>query len=214
MTEFDYEVLQRKRLAGQARYKKNGSKSKKCPLTTDNMTRKQWIERCGDVMSFQIGKPMKWVEFCSLPKDLKEEYINNLIEKYSINAKILSAMFGVAPVTIYRMVDKEMLNVEFAKGRRMSEEQKIAFDMFLGGNSVSKETANNEQVECSCAQIDGPTEHKPTEDIQKDSQLATKLDGFTMNFSGKIDIDMIANSLRYILGAGSTARVQIICELT
>lgn len=48
MNDFDYEVMQRKRLARQAFHRKSGSKSKKCPMSTDHMTRKQWLERCGE----------------------------------------------------------------------------------------------------------------------------------------------------------------------
>lgn len=45
MNDFDYEVLQKKRLARQAFHKKGESKSRKCPMSTDRMTRKQWIEK-------------------------------------------------------------------------------------------------------------------------------------------------------------------------
>ena len=47
-----------------------------------------------------------------------------------------------------------------------------------------------------------------TGEVQK-----TRLDSFTMNFSGEINVDMLANSLRYILSGSKAAKIQIICEL-
>ena len=35
MNDFEFDCLQKKRLAQQAKYRKRGSKSKKCPMSTD-----------------------------------------------------------------------------------------------------------------------------------------------------------------------------------
>lgn len=48
MNDFEFDCLQKKRLAQQAKYRKRGSKSKKCPMSTDHMTKKQWIEKDGE----------------------------------------------------------------------------------------------------------------------------------------------------------------------
>lgn len=40
MNDFEFDCLQKKRLAQQAKYRKRGSKSKKCPMSTDHMTKK------------------------------------------------------------------------------------------------------------------------------------------------------------------------------
>lgn len=45
------------------------------------------------------------------------------------------------------------------------------------------------------------------------SGSACRSHSFTINFSGKTDVDMIANSLRYILGNDTSARIQIICQM-
>ena len=75
MNDFDYEVMQRKRLARQAFHRKSGSKSKKCPMSTDHMTRKQWLERCGESVTYQLGKPMPWEEFKKMPVQIQKEYL-------------------------------------------------------------------------------------------------------------------------------------------
>lgn len=67
MNDFDYDCLQKKRLARQARYRKCGSKSRKCPLPTDNMTQEEWKERCGEVLTIKLNRAEGEMEIvCSL----------------------------------------------------------------------------------------------------------------------------------------------------
>ena len=86
MSDFEYDCLQKKRLAGQAKYRKRGSKSKKCNLPSDRMTQKQWKERCGPVVSFNFNKPMNWDTFKKLSTIVQTEYITNLQKKYGVTA--------------------------------------------------------------------------------------------------------------------------------
>lgn len=206
MTEFEYDCYKKKNVAHSAMRRKCGSKSKKCSLPSDNMTPKQWNERCGDVMSYNVGRPIKWAEFTKLPKDLKEEYMNNLIEKYSANARTMADVFGVSVATVFRVVKNEELNVKFLKGKYPTGEKLEALKMFMNGNSEETKDENGQDVD---------VEDNPSEETDQVGGVAkTKLDSFTMNFSGEINVDMIANSLRYILSGGGQARIQIICELT
>lgn len=52
MNDFDFDCLQKKRLAQQAKYRKRGSKSKKCTMSTDYMTTKQWGGLSSEVQRF------------------------------------------------------------------------------------------------------------------------------------------------------------------
>lgn len=205
MTEFDYDCYQKKSVAHSAVRRKCGSKSKKCSLPSDRMTQKQWNERCGQVMSYNIGRPMAWAEFSQLPKDLKEEYMNNLIEKYNANARTMSEVFGVSVATVFRAVKNDGLNVTFLKGKHPTGEKLEAFKQFMNGESSHVEDAVSESIEVEQEVSEGTD---PVGDIQK-----TKLDSFTMNFSGKIDVDMLANSLKYILGNNTNAKISISCSL-
>lgn len=205
MTEFDYDCYRKKNVAHSAARRKGGSKSKKCSLPSDHMTQKQWKERCGQVMSYNIGRPMAWAEFSQLPKDLKEEYMNNLIEKYNANARTMAEVFGVSVATVFRVVKTDGLNVTFLKGKHPTGEKYEAFRKFMDGESGSDEEVafdNIEVIEEYSEAVD------PVGEVQK-----TKLDSFTMNFSGEINVDMLANSLRYILSGSKAAKIQIICEL-
>lgn len=104
MNDFDYEVLQRKRLARQARYRVNGSKSKYCGLPSDNLTAKQLRERNGKVMEVNTNKPIRWKEFKELPDGLKREYMTAIIERYKPTFKQIAAMLGCSYATINRLM--------------------------------------------------------------------------------------------------------------
>ena len=205
MTEFDYDCYRKKNVAHSAARRKGGSKSKKCSLPSDRMTQKQWNERCGQVMSYSIGKPMTWAEFSKLPKDLKEEYMNNLIEKYNANARTMAEVFGVSVATVFRVVKNDNLNVTFLKGKHPAGEKYEAFRRFMDGDSGEEEDIVINDAE-SFKEVTEET--NSTGDVQK-----TRLDSFTMNFSGEINVDMVSNSLRYILSGAKNAKIQIICEL-
>lgn len=204
MTEFDYDCYRKKNVAHSAARRKGGSKSKKCSLPSDRMTQKQWNERCGQVMSYSIGKPMTWAEFSKLPKDLKEEYMNNLIEKYNANARTMAEVFGVSVATVFRVVKNDNLNVTFLKGKHPAGEKYEAFRRFMDGDSGEEDIVINDAE--SFKEVTEET--NSTGEAQK-----TRLDSFTMNFSGEINVDMVSNSLRYILSGAKSAKIQIICEL-
>ena len=215
MTELEYDSYLKKNIAHSAARRKGGSKSKRCPLSTDYMSRKQWEERCGEVVSYQIGRPMVWAEFNKLPSDLKEEYMNNLIRKYSANARNMADMFGVSVATVFRVVKKENLNVEFLKGRHPVGNKQEQFQKFLSGDDeIANSDGEMPDVECTAdneseQKLEFDKKDKPAQDSTEKMQLSS----FSMNFSGLVNVDMIANSLRYILGTEKTADIQITCTI-
>lgn len=131
MTDFDYDVHLKKQIARGYRNKKNGSKSRRCPLPSDSMTPKQWKARNGDVMSYQLSAPMTWSMLKAMPQDLQKEYITNLRDKYGTTATDLSKFLGVTPSTVTKHC-KEELGIVFAPGQRMTKAQRTSFSEFLG----------------------------------------------------------------------------------
>ena len=73
MSDFEYDCWQRKRIAQQAKYRKCGSKSKKCSMSTDHMTQKQWKERNGKVVTVNLNQPITWDDFKALTASMQEE---------------------------------------------------------------------------------------------------------------------------------------------
>ena len=200
MTDFEYDVMKMKRLAGQSRHKKRGSKSKKCSLGTDYMTRRDWERRNGSVVSFNLNKAMAWDEFKGMPKDLQEQYIKDLQTKFHMNAKGFGEMFGVAPGTVLKYCSDNKLGVEFVRGIRMNQQERYEFDRFLGGFYDTED--GNTPVE-----DEAPVNPEP----EKKQQMA--MTSFSLEFSGKFNPEDVYNSLSKLVPKGSDVKIKVKCEI-
>ena len=201
MNDFEYDCLQKKRLAQQARYRRRYGK-RKCTLSTDYMTQKQWKERCGVVLTINYNKPVSWDVFKELTAKTQEEYIRHLMDTYGANATSLAAMFDVQPLTVRRFLSSKELNISFPVGRSMNTEQKTAWEKFL-----KEEQDGLKAVESV------PLTPVSSATIATPAVSAMNMKNVSMSFSGKIDVNAIANSLRHILGENMVGEIQIMCNL-
>ena len=162
------------------------------------MTQKQWLERCGAVLSVNLNQPVSWDVFKELGKKTQEEYIGNLMKIYSVNATSLAAMFHVQPLTVRRFIQAKRLNLSFPVGRSMNAEQKAAWESFLDGKGVPSGQSPPENTEVEMA---------------NDTDCEMNMRHVSLSFSGKIDVSAISNSLRHILGNDMVGEIEIICNL-
>ena len=193
MNDFEFDCLQKKRLAQQAKYRKRGSKSKKCPMSTDHMTKKQWIERCGKIVTIKMDSPVSWASFKELSKQTQEEYLKNLMEKYHINASSLAEMFHITPITVRRHIATQGLAVSFPVGHSMNAEDRRAWELFLSGDASENEVSAENEETCD--------------------EEPMSMCSFSLRFSAKIDVSMISNSLIRILGDHSVGEIEVTCNL-
>ena len=103
MHDFDYDAMQKKRIACGASHMKRGSKSKKCTLPSDYLTDAQKRRLNGPVSTYKLDEPMNWESFKAMPEDLQKKYILNLQETYQANNNMLGKMFGVTGVSVCKM---------------------------------------------------------------------------------------------------------------
>lgn len=198
MNDFDYDVLQRKRLAHQAFHRKNGSRSKKCPMSTDHMTTKQWKERCGEVVTCQLGKPMAWDEFRQMSASLQKEYLLNLIHKYSATAADLAKMFGITPQTVTRFCGNKEIGIEFSRGKRMPKDCREEFEKFLSHYKEPVVPVSNEQSSI-------PLKSERT----NNSPSCMNMTEFSLCFEGVISPETITNSIMAMLPQNSNVKLEI-----
>lgn len=118
MNNFDYEVLQKKRIAAGARHRKCGSKSKFCSLPSDNMTAAEWKRRNGKVKTYNLMAPMDWDEFKSMPHDLQQKYLDTLQTRFNVSVNRISKdLFGLCPDALRRHIDRKGLKHISMPGR-------------------------------------------------------------------------------------------------
>lgn len=194
MNDFDYDIRQKKNIARSARYVKNGSKSRKCSLPSDGMSRREWNERNGEIVNYNMDSPMDWNTFDSMPKDLQGEYIFGLAEKYHASQRDIADMMGVGRSKCYIRI-KELGVWPFGQrtGERASKEQKAAWSLFLG-NWMGKVSAEEPVKEKPVI------EKKECKVVEKKESERVKIDKGSLSFSGKTKD--IADAILRILGEG------------
>lgn len=154
------DIKTRKDIARSAKYTKNGSKSKKCSLPSDYLTKKEKEQMNGELITVNLNKPITYDEFKSLSSLLKKEYLEHLLKKYDATMKNIGDMFGVTG----RMIQKwcSNLNVHARHSRRFTvEEAKLhakKWEAFLNGEfdktvKSDIEIASPSEVMAECSQI-------------------------------------------------------------
>lgn len=215
MNDFEYDCLQKKRIAQQAKYRKCGSKSKKCRMSTDYMTHKQWKERNGKVVSINLNQPISWETFKTLSKSTQEEYLQSLMADYNVNATSLADMFNVRPLTIRRLIQQNGLNVKFQVGHSMNATQRKMWSQFIsGGTAVKQEIKlSEERKNVTTVPLNRPSCPPVQKIIEQSKSEKMNMQKVSLSFCGQINVQTIANSLSQILGEDSIGEIEIVCNL-
>lgn len=182
------------------RYQQRSSSGTKVRLPSDRMSQKQWKERCGEIMTYQLGAPMSWEEFKQIPPDIQKQYIEGLQERFGVNATSLSQMFGVMPLTVRRHIAATELGVVFPVGKSMTKEQRNLWSEFI--NPSEEQKAEEETEADSVVEL---VDDKPCDKM--------RMKNVRLTFDGEIDVSGIVNSLRLILGKNPVGQIEIICDL-
>lgn len=214
MTDFDYEVYQKKRIAYGARHRVCGSKSTKCSLPSDNLTKKQWKERCGEMVSYNMSKPMTWEVFCKLPSETQKEYLLYLIDRYSVSAREISKMLNISPSYFSRYCSSNNVGVKF-QSKKVPESAKQVFEDFCRGKVT--ETENKPQAEPIPTADEPPVEQEENSAVVEAEEVKVAptmaMTDFALSFEGPFDANAIRNSLNFILPKGTYAKIEIKCTV-
>lgn len=86
---FLQDIKEKKSIARGAFHKKGGSKSKKCTLPSDYLTRKEREKMNGEVKRWNMNDFYTWNEFKEMPKDIAAAYISTLNQKYRVSVGVI-----------------------------------------------------------------------------------------------------------------------------
>ncbi len=100
-------------------------------MPSDYLTKKEREAMNGEVITYQMNKPMSWGQFKKMPDDTKREYINSIIHKYDPQQTAVAAMFGVTPRTLYVLCEE--LGIHFKRGGTQRENRNDAFWAWVNG---------------------------------------------------------------------------------
>ena len=124
MTDFDYEVKERKKLAYQSRYRKGKVKCKRgCTLPCDRLTAAQLRMKNGKENTYMLDIPISWAKFKTYPDDVKKEYILLMREKHKANNTDLARMFGLDPSTLSHIMKRLGISSPRGKSSKMHRKE-------------------------------------------------------------------------------------------
>lgn len=99
-----------------ARYKKGGSKSKKCTLGHEYKSKKELDKMNGEVKSWKMTDFYSWQEFKQMPEDIQVEYINHLLDTYKIGITAIGPnLFHISKVSLERYLANRNLKSKIHK---------------------------------------------------------------------------------------------------
>lgn len=131
------EDIKEKKQVGRGYYhKKNGSKSKKCRLPSDSLSKKEIEKMNGECKVYNLNKPMSYSNFCAMPVDLQIKYLEMLRDKFGANQTEISKMMNVAPSTLASHRYKFLNNKPVFPSSNRPKLDKEAWNKFINGEEA------------------------------------------------------------------------------
>lgn len=161
MNDFDYDCMQKKRVARGA-FAHINRKRGGCSLPSDTLTEKQRKEKNGEVKSYNITRPMPWHEFKAMPEDLKREFFRNM-QSFGGTAKWLAEEMGASAQTIIAYAER--VGAPFRRGGRNAGMWQRKIMEWANADAVDIRTADA-QVEGGHIISDAPKAEKPNTGVK------------------------------------------------
>lgn len=131
MTDAEYlfrsQERETKRIARGSYNRKCGSKSRKCTLPQDHMTKGELKKLSGKVKTYNTNSKMKWREFTEMPMDLQIKYLKTLKNVYFGRQQDIADMFGIQRQSLANYIFRKKLDVKFRRGAKEPSEVWLNF---------------------------------------------------------------------------------------
>ena len=183
MNDFDYDCMQKKRIAMGA-FAHINRKRGGCALPSDTLTEKQRKEKNGEVKSYNITRPMPWREFKAMPEDLKREFFRNM-QSFG-GTEWLAEEMGASAQTIIAYAER--VGAPFRRGGRNAGMWQRKIMEWANADAVDIHTADAQSEE-HAANYAPPKADKP--------QMGVKLLHARLEMSG--DRESLLANLRVLL---------------
>ena len=133
MNDFDFDAMQKKRIAQGAKHKV-GRRSG-CTLPSDSLTEAEKRKLNGPVVTLKLDEPMNWKDFKALPEDKQRLYLERLKELYQPSCSMLGQMFGVTEPAVSRQLSRLGVTPAYSRtsGIRPGATDRAKWDAFCNG---------------------------------------------------------------------------------
>ena len=131
MNDFDFDAMQKKRIAQGAKHKV-GRRSG-CTLPSDTLTEAQKRKLNGPVVTLKLDEPMTWKDFKALPEDKRRLYAEHIKELYNPSWKQWGQMFHTHPNTVRQHFIRYTIADARGWGASTTRADRARWDAFCNG---------------------------------------------------------------------------------
>ena len=122
MNDFDYDVMQKKRIARGVYHRKGTTNRKGCRLPHENLTKKELNAMNGEVITVNMLEKLNWKEFNALPKDLQTEYLQHTMDRFGVGLNTISVdLFGLSNSYLSVWAKRNGIELKLRTGGRLSK---------------------------------------------------------------------------------------------
>ena len=194
MNDFDFDVMQKKRIANNAARMKRGSKSKKCSLPSDHMTHAQWKRRNGPVYTVNLNQPMSWDAFKCLTLDLQQAYIDAVQNRFGVPISRMSTdLFDMSSSNLRLHCARMCLKFDGMKGKVLTGTDLELWDNWCKGITTTEKCEDSHENEVEKCEEDHEIEEivegfkEWSENLLTEAEPDFGLDELSAVFSGEFD---------------------------
>ena len=145
MNDFEWDSLQKKRIAKQEKY--HNRRKRGCSLPSDRLTEAQIRKLHGEVTTLDLNRPIDYVEYVKLPKELQEMYYNHLVKEFGVGCPAIAEMMGVGQNALRSHIAREGIKYDRITGKS-SKRARERFEQWWGKEDPQDEP----QVEQECSE--------------------------------------------------------------
>lgn len=131
MNDFDFDAMQKKRIAQGAKHKV-GRRSG-CTLPSDSLTEAQKRKLNGPVVTLKLDEPMTWKDFKALPEDKRRLYAEHIKELYNPSWKQWGQLFHTHPNTVRQHFIRYTIADARGWGASTTRADRARWDAFCNG---------------------------------------------------------------------------------
>lgn len=164
MNDFDFDCLEKKRLARSAFARKGTRNRKGCRLPHENLTKKELEKMNGEVYSVNMNSPISWERFKALTPSLQSDYLNHIVEKFGVGINTISKdLFGLSAAGLANHINRRGLKVSTHKGK-ISQAAYDAWHKWLEGEPSIAPVSEDDDKPHVCTIDYEPDETNSTSD--------------------------------------------------
>lgn len=104
------DIAEKKKIGYGAKHKKNGSKSKKCTMPSDYLTRKEKLAMNSEPVKWCLNDFYTYNDFKKMPSDIQVMYLQGITDKYKVGPSAISMiLFGLTEKALYDYLSRHNL---------------------------------------------------------------------------------------------------------